>query len=88
MNKSLSLAIEKAVEKINPKDNFYQNQQIYVKGRTGGERCKPFGRSKSQKLKKLFQEYNIPVWQRDRLPLIYIGDKLAAVGDLWVCEII
>ena len=76
------------VEKIKGEgiDNFYQNQQIYVKGRRGGERCKPFGRNKSQKLKKLFQEYEIPLWQRDRLPLIYIGEKLAAVGDLWVCE--
>ena len=76
------------VEKIKGEgiDDTYQNQQIYVKGRTGGERCKPFGRNKSQKLKKLFQEYEIPQWQRDRLPLIYIGQKLAAVGDLWVCE--
>jgi tRNA(Ile)-lysidine synthase len=67
-------------------DEIYLGQQIYVKGRLGGERCKPFGRHKSQKLKKLFQEYEIPVWQRDRLPLIYIGEKLAAVGDLWVCD--
>ena len=67
-------------------DELYLGQQIYVKGRSGGERCKPFGRDKSQKLKKLFQEYEIPLWQRDRVPLIYIGDKLAAVGDLWVCE--
>ncbi len=76
------------VEKINGEgiDDLYQQKQIYVKGRSGGERCKPFGRSKSQKLKKLFQEYEIPLWQRDRLPLIYIEDKLAAVGDLWVCE--
>ncbi len=76
------------VEKINGEgiDALYQQKQIYVKGRSGGERCKPFGRSKSQKLKKLFQEYEIPIWQRDRLPLIYIEDKLAAVGDLWVCE--
>ena len=76
------------VEKVEGKgiDDLYQQQQIYVKGRTGGERCKPFGRNKSQKLKKLFQEYEIPLWQRDRLPLIYIGEKLAAVGDLWVCE--
>ncbi len=76
------------VEKIKGEgiDDFYQQQQVYVKGRTGGERCKPFGRNKSQKLKKLFQEYEIPLWQRDRLPLIYIGERLAAVGDLWVCE--
>ena len=76
------------VEKVHGKgiDALYIDQEILVKGRSGGERCRPFGRNKSQKLKKLFQEYEIPSWQRDRLPLIYIGDRLAAVGDLWVCE--
>ena len=59
---------------------------ISIKGRVGGERCKPEGRSKSQKLKKLFQEYRVPPWVRDRIPLVYVGDKLAAVSDLWVCE--
>ena len=59
---------------------------ILIKARTGGERCKPQGRSKSQKLKKLLQEYKVPPWARDRLPLIYIDNELAAVSDLWVCE--
>ena len=59
---------------------------ISIKGRVGGERCKPEGRSKSQKLKKLFQEYRVPPWVRDRIPLVYVGDQLAAVSDLWVCE--
>ncbi len=59
---------------------------ISIKGRIGGERCKPEGRSKSQKLKKLFQEYRVPPWVRDRIPLVYVGNQLAAVSDLWVCE--
>jgi tRNA(Ile)-lysidine synthase len=59
---------------------------IIIRGRAGGERCKPQGRSKSQKLKKLFQEYGVPPWERNRIPLLYIGDDLAAVSDLWVCE--
>ena len=59
---------------------------LKVKARSGGERCKPFGRSKSQKLKKLFQEYKIPPWTRDRLPLIYLEEELVAVADLWVCQ--
>ncbi len=64
----------------------YIKNKVIIRGREGGERCKPYGRDKSQKLKKLLQEYQIPPWQRDRLPLIYIGDKLAAVSSLWVCE--
>ena len=23
-------------------------------------------------------------WMRDRLPLLYVGGRLAAVGDLWI----
>lgn len=57
-----------------------------VGNRRGGERCRPAGRAHSQTLKKLLQEYSVPPWLRDRLPLIYCGDTLAAVGDLWICE--
>ena len=59
---------------------------INIQWRIGGERCKPAGRNKSQRLKKLLQEYEIPPWLRDRLPLIYIDEKLAAVADVWVCD--
>lgn len=57
-----------------------------IRSRRGSERCKPLGRAHSQTLKKLLQEYSVPPWLRDRLPLIYCGDQLAAVADLWVCE--
>ncbi len=65
--------------------NFLE-KNITVRGRKGGERCKPFGRKNSQKLKKLLQELEIPPWLRDRLPLIYVEEELAAVGDLWICD--
>ncbi|HCO59732.1 MAG TPA: tRNA lysidine(34) synthetase TilS, partial [Porticoccaceae bacterium] len=54
--------------------------------RQGGERCRPAGRAGSASLKKLFQEYDLEPWLRGRVPLIYAGDELAAVGDLWVSE--
>jgi tRNA(Ile)-lysidine synthase len=57
-----------------------------IRSRRGGERCKPMGRAHSQTLKKLFQEYAVPPWLRDRLPLFYCGGQLAAVADLWICE--
>jgi tRNA(Ile)-lysidine synthase len=28
----------------------------------------------------------MPPWERKRLPLLYVGEDLAAVGDRWVCE--
>ena len=67
-------------------DKKFLEQGATIKARVGGERCKPFGRHKSQKIKNLFQEFKIPDWKRDFIPLIYIGDRIAAVGDLWVCE--
>jgi tRNA(Ile)-lysidine synthase len=59
---------------------------LRVRFRRGGERCRPRGRAHSQSLKRLFQERDVPPWVRARVPLVYAGDRLAAVGDLWVCE--
>lgn len=62
------------------------NHKVVVKWRRGGERCTPSDRTKPQTLKKLLQEYKLETWLRDRVPLIFIDDQLAAVGDLWVCK--
>jgi tRNA(Ile)-lysidine synthase len=61
-------------------------KELGVAFRQGGERCQPVGRSGSQTLKKLFQEYQLEPWLRDRIPLITYRDQIIAVGDLWVCE--
>jgi tRNA(Ile)-lysidine synthase len=63
------------------RDRHYQ-----LRPRRGGERCQPDGRRHSQSLKKLLQEAGLPPWWRDRLPLLWCGDELAAVADLWICE--
>lgn len=59
---------------------------IHIRWRQGGESCRPAGRDHHHTLKNLFQEAGIPPWQRARIPLLYIGDRLAAVAGLWVCE--
>lgn len=59
---------------------------LTIRFRQGGERCKPVGRNHSQTLKKLFQEYHIPPWLRDRVPLLYQDDHLVAVGHYWICD--
>ena len=59
---------------------------VRVGWRQGGECCRPAGRAHHHSLKKLFQEQGVPPWERSRIPLIYIGDELAAVAGLWVCE--
>ncbi|MDO8344837.1 MAG: tRNA lysidine(34) synthetase TilS [Cellvibrio sp.] len=58
---------------------------LHIRYRAGSERCKPVGRGHSQTLKKLLQEYELEPWLRDKVPLVFSGDSLVAVGDLWVC---
>ena len=57
---------------------------IRVCFREGGEQFMPEGQPHTRKLKKLLQQEGIVPWMRDRLPLVYAGDELVAVGDLWL----
>ncbi|MDQ2075400.1 tRNA lysidine(34) synthetase TilS [Marinimicrobium sp. ABcell2] len=59
---------------------------LQVRWRQGGERCRPYYRGHSQTLKNLLQEVGLPPWWRAPLPLLYSGEQLVAVGDLWVCH--
>ena len=58
---------------------------LTVSFRQGGERCQPLSRPRSQTLKKLFQEYQLEPWLRERVPLISLKGQLVAVGDLFMC---
>jgi tRNA(Ile)-lysidine synthase len=60
--------------------------EITVRFRQGGEKCRPNGQSYSRTLKNLFQEYAIPPWMRNRIPIIYIDGKIAALADYFICE--
>jgi tRNA(Ile)-lysidine synthase len=55
-----------------------------VRRRKGGESLRPERRGRTQTLKNLCQSFGILPWMRDALPLVYAGDDLVAVGDLWV----
>ncbi len=57
-----------------------------ISSRTGGESINLATRGGSHSLKKLFQESGIPPWLRSSIPLLYQGNKLLAVGDLWLDE--
>ena len=62
----------------------WQGSTVTVKSRSGGETIAIARRAGRHDLKKLFQEAAIPPWERQFMPLVYIDDKLAAVGDLWI----
>ena len=59
-------------------------QGLTLHFRRGGEEIKVHGQRHTRKIKKLLQEEGVVPWMRDRVPLIYAGDTLVAVGDLWV----
>jgi tRNA(Ile)-lysidine synthase len=57
--------------------------QVDIRYRLGGERIRLPGRNGSHEVRKLYQEAGIPPWVRERIPLIYIDQRLAAVGGYW-----
>ncbi|MDO9271219.1 MAG: tRNA lysidine(34) synthetase TilS [Methylobacter sp.] len=65
----------------------WQTATVEVKFRRGGEKIRLPGREGRHSLKNLFQEAGIPPWERDVMPLIYLNDTLAAVGDLWISAV-
>ena len=59
--------------------NLPHDATVEVRFRQGAERIHVAGRCGSHPLKKLFQEWQVPPWTRDSVPLIYYQDELIAV---------
>ncbi|MFO1516549.1 MAG: tRNA lysidine(34) synthetase TilS [Lysobacterales bacterium] len=59
---------------------------LHLRFRRGGERLRPAGDRHTRELRDLLQEVGVPPWDRPRLPLVYAGETLLAVADLWVTE--
>ncbi|HTX24991.1 MAG TPA: tRNA lysidine(34) synthetase TilS [Steroidobacteraceae bacterium] len=51
--------------------------------RRGGERLRPRRGGRTRTLKALFSEARIAHAERGRIPLLWAGEQLVAVGDLW-----
>ena len=62
------------------------DEGLTIRPRLGGEEIRSVGQSHTSKLKKLLQEAAVVPWMRDRLPLVYAGEQLVAVGDLWLAD--
>ncbi len=63
---------------------LWEQSVVTIRYRQGTEKlCLP-GRKGHHSLKKLFQEQGIPVWQRSKIPLIYLNDQLAMIPELWI----
>jgi len=42
------------------------------------------GREHARQSKKLWQELNVPPWQRERMPLVYYNEQLMAAPGLFI----
>lgn len=62
-------------------------EPVTVRLRGGGERLRPDCRRPRRSLKNLLQEAEIPPWQRQRLPLLFSGERLVFVPGIGAeCE--
>lgn len=57
---------------------------LELRVRRGGETLRPGIHARTQTLKKLIQAARLSVEERARLPLLFSGDRLIAVGDRWI----
>ena len=55
-----------------------------IRFRAGGEGLRTHRDRPRKRLKDLCREAGIVPWMRERLPLVFVGEQLAAVGDLWI----
>ncbi|MCP3698683.1 MAG: tRNA lysidine(34) synthetase TilS, partial [Aliivibrio sp.] len=63
-----------------------ENEKVEVRFNVVGLTPHPETRQHSRKMKKLYQEYEVPSWQRARMPMVFYNHELAAVAGLFVCQ--
>jgi len=61
-----------------------KNEKLSISNRKGGESFKPDLKRPTKKLKQLLQESDLPPWEREQLPLIFVDDDLVCVPNLGV----
>lgn len=81
---SATLVMKESVGKGLTKEIIGKGMRVCF--RQGGEHIKPAGRKETHSLKKLFQDAEIPAWQRSRIPLVYLHNDLVAVVGYWTAD--
>jgi tRNA(Ile)-lysidine synthase len=66
-------------------DDLLEN--IEISFREQGQTINIENRHGTRKLKKLFQEWNIPPWMRNFVPIIYVKGQCMAIADYAMCEV-
>lgn len=81
-----SMLLPEQTTGIGMKASLMGKGNIRVGFRKGGEKCRPAGRRHHHALKKLMQEWGVPPWMREQVPLIFVGDEIAQVVGFCLCE--
>jgi tRNA(Ile)-lysidine synthase len=76
--------IAKPAKGIGLSQDKVDKNNFIVRFRKGGEKIKPDNASHSKTVKQLFQERSVLPWYRDKFPLVYINDELAAIPGFCV----
>jgi tRNA(Ile)-lysidine synthase len=63
---------------------FLGHQKLKIRNRQGGEFFKPDSKRPTKKIKQLLQESDLPPWEREFFPMIFVGDELAAVPNFGI----
>ncbi len=67
-------------------DRCWSEGRVTVRWQVPDIACRLAGRAGTRSLRKLCQERGVPSWSRLLLPLVFVDEQLAAIGDLWRCE--
>jgi tRNA(Ile)-lysidine synthase len=59
-------------------------QPVTLRARCGGEKLQPEAARPRRALKDLFQMLDVPPWRRDRLPLLWSGERLVWVAGVGI----
>lgn len=89
IKRKLNLPNGLGVLSIKIKKNFakdYQNKKFSIRFRIGGEKVFMPKRKATHELKKLLQEWQVPPWMRDRIPLVYCEDQIIAVSGFYTID--
>ena len=59
--------------------NFLKGKKLIISNRKGGESFKPDLTRPTKKIKQLLQESNLPPWEREKLPFVFLGKNLVCL---------
>jgi tRNA(Ile)-lysidine synthase len=56
-----------------------KNKKLIISNRKGGESFKPDSKRPTKKVKQLLQESDLPPWERENLPFIFLSESLVCL---------